>query len=103
MITLDTTSIDSGATDEVYSVERGSRVYVFLNGQALKKCVYCNVSKGVAICLKRDLAGDTIAVTNDGSIIHELVFGAITVEKMDDTEQRSQDSIPIPLPEKPKK
>ena len=102
MITLDITSIDS-SDDEIYSVERGSRVYIFLDGKELKNCVYCNVSKGVAICVKRDLSGSTIAIANDGSIIHELVFGAFTVEKVDDIEQRLQDSIPSPLPEKPKK
>lgn len=77
MITLDTTSLDSGA-DEIYSVERGSKVKVFLNGNELKGCIYCNVSKGVAICVKRDLSG-AMMVAQD-KIVHELIFGDITVE-----------------------
>lgn len=77
MITLDTASLDSG-TDEIYSVERGSKVKVFLNGAELKGCVYCNVSKGVAICVKRDLRGQMM--TAQDKIVHELIFGDITVE-----------------------
>ena len=79
MITLDTASIDSG-TDEIYSVERGSKVKVFLNGDELKGCVYCNVSKGVAICFKRDLRGQVMIAQDE--IVHELVFGGITVEQI---------------------
>lgn len=81
MITLDTTSIDAG-TDEIYSVERGSRVIAFLNGDELKGCVYCNVSKGVAICVKRDLRG-LLMVAND-TIVHELVFGDIAVKQINE-------------------
>lgn len=77
MITLDTTSLDSGA-DEIYSVERGSKVKAFLNGDELKGCVYCNVSKGVAICVKRDLSG--LMMVADGRVVHELVFGDLTVK-----------------------
>lgn len=77
MITLDTTSIDSG-TDEIYSVERGSRVEAFLNGDELKNCVYVNVTKGVAICIKRDLSGKYIIA--DSSFVHELIFGDLTVK-----------------------
>lgn len=77
MITLDTTSLND-SKDEIYSVERGSKVEVFLNGDELKRCIYCNVSKGVAICLKRDLKG-RIVVVND-TPVHELIFGDITVE-----------------------
>lgn len=77
MITLDTTSIDSG-TDEIYSVERGSKVNVFLNGEELQRVVYCNVTKGVAICHKRDLSGNVVIA--DMSIVHELLFGELTVE-----------------------
>lgn len=76
MITLDTTSLDSGS-DEIYSVERGSKIAVFLNGNELKKCVYCNVTKGVAICIKRDLSGGIVVVR--GEIVYELVFGDFTV------------------------
>lgn len=79
MITLDTTSLDSGA-DEIYSVERGSKVKAFLNGDELKGCVYCNVSKGVAICVKRDLSG--LMMVADGRVVHELIFGGITVEQV---------------------
>lgn len=81
MITLDTTSIDSG-TDEIYSVERGSEITAFLNGNELKRCVYCNVTKGVAICVKRDLSGSVIIV-KDG-LVYELVFGDITVKPIKD-------------------
>lgn len=92
MITLDTTSIDSG-TDEIYSVERGSKVKAFLNGDELKGCVYCNVSKGVAICVKRDLRG--MMVVAQDNIVHELIFGEITVEpvayRYDETGKRIGD------------
>lgn len=81
MITLDTTSIDSG-TDEIYSVERGSRVEVFLNGESLNRCIYVNVTKGVAICVKRDLSGSAIIVKD--SIVYELVFGCLTVKPIKD-------------------
>lgn len=81
MITLDTKSIDSG-TDDIYSVERGSRVHVFLNGKELGGCVYCNATKGVAICVKRSLSGKMMIA--DGCIVHELVFGDITVEQVGD-------------------
>lgn len=79
MITLDTTSLDSG-TDEIYSVERGSKVKVFLNGDELKHCIYVNVTKGVAICVKRDLS-DQMMIAQD-KIVHELIFGDITVEQI---------------------
>lgn len=81
MITLDTTSIDSG-TDEIYSVERGSRVEAFLNGHSLKHCIYANVTKGIAICGKRDLSNNIVVY--DGSIVHELVFGDISVKPIED-------------------
>lgn len=80
MITLDTTSIEA-PHDEVYSVERGSRVKVFIDGYELKNCVYCNVSKGVAICVKRDLSGQMMVAQD--KIVHELVFGVVTVKSMD--------------------
>lgn len=79
MITLDATSLDSG-TDEIYSVERGSKVKVFLNGDELKHCTYVNVTKGVAICVKRDLNGYMIAA--QGDIVYELVFGDFTIERV---------------------
>lgn len=79
MVTLDTTSLDSG-TDEIYSVERGSKVKAFLNGDELKGCVYCNVSKGVAICIKRDLSG--LMMIAQDKIVHELIFGDITIEQI---------------------
>ena len=81
MITLDTTSLDSGA-DEIYSVERGSKVKVFLNGNELRGCIYCNVSKGVAICVKRDLRGQMMIAQDE--IVHELVFGDFNVEHIKD-------------------
>ena len=80
MITLDTTSIESG-TDEIYSVERGSMVKVFLNGHALKHCRYANVTKGIAICGKRDLSNHIVVY--DGTIVHEIVFGDITVKPIE--------------------
>lgn len=80
MITLDTTSLDSGA-DEIYSVERGSRVKVFLGDELVRSCVYVNVTKGVAICVKRDLAGAMIVA--GGDVVYELVFGNFTIEKID--------------------
>lgn len=99
MITLDTTSIDI-SDDEIYSVERGSKVYVYVDGKELKRCVYCNVSKGVAICLKRDLSGNEVVVS-DGCIVHELVFGVITVEEVDKVEAESLMQL-RPTPPKPK-
>ena len=77
MITLDTTSISESA-DEIYSVDKGSLVKVFINGAELKGCVYVNVTKGVAICLKRDLSGKFVVA--DGRVVHELVFGEVTVK-----------------------
>lgn len=79
MITLDTTSLDAQG-DEIYSVERGSRVKVFIDGYELNYCVYCNATKGVAICVKRDLSGNMMIAEN--SIVHELVFGNITVKEV---------------------
>lgn len=83
MITLDTTSLDSGS-DEIYSVERGSKVKVFLNGNQLEKCAYCNVTKGVAICFKRKLHGGIVIA--EGRIVHELVFGDFTIEHIREEE-----------------
>lgn len=77
MIKLDTTSIDSGK-DEIYSYERGSKVDVFLDGVEIKRCVYCNVTKGVAIRVKCDLRG--VPIIAEGSLVHELIFGVITVK-----------------------
>lgn len=79
MITLDTTSLND-SKDEIYSVERGSKVKVFLNGDELRGCIYCNVSKGVAICVKRDLRGQMMIAQDE--IVHELIFGGITVEQI---------------------
>lgn len=80
MITLSMAGFDDGG-DEIYSVERGSKVKVFLGDELVKSCVYVNVTKGVAICVKRDLTGAMIVA--DGDIIHELVFGNFTIEKID--------------------
>lgn len=79
MITVDTASLND-SKDEIYSVQRGSRVLVFIDGKELNRCVYCNVSKGVAICLKRDLKGK-IVIAGD-TPVHELIFGDITVEQI---------------------
>ena len=81
MITLSMAGFDDGS-DEIYSVERGSKVKVFLNGDELKYCVYCNVSKGVAICVKRDLRGQMMIAQDE--IVHELVFGDFNVEHIKD-------------------
>lgn len=78
MITLDMSSIESG-TDEIYSYERGSNGVVFIDGKELKGCVYCNVTKGVAIRVKRELSG--LLIVAEGSIVHELVFGEITFKQ----------------------
>lgn len=79
MITLDTTTIET-LGDEIYSVERGSKVIVKTNGKALDNVVYANITKGVAICLKRDLLGNL--VVSQGSVVHELVFGDLTAEPL---------------------
>lgn len=80
MIKLDTTTIET-LGDEIYSVERGSKVKVMLNGKVLEySAVYVNVTKGVAICVKRDLGGN--AVVADGDIVHELVFGDFKVKPL---------------------
>lgn len=81
MITLSMAGFDDGS-DEIYSVERGSKVKVFLNGDELKHCIYCNVSKGVAICVKRDLRGQMMIAQDE--IVHELVFGDFNVEHIKD-------------------
>lgn len=86
MITLDTTSLDSGS-DEIYSVERGSKVKVFLNGNQLEKCVYTNVTKGVAICIKCDISGRIVVVRDD--IVYELVFGDFTIENLNESKPHS--------------
>ena len=80
MITLSVAGFDDGG-DEIYSVERGSKVKVFLGDELVKSCVYVNVTKGVAICVKRDLSGAMMVA--DGDIIHELVFGDFVIEKLD--------------------
>ena len=98
MITLDTTSID-GDTDEIYSVERNSKIAVFLNGNELKKCVYCNVTKGLAICAKQYLGGGVVIA--EGCIVYELVFGAFIIKHIHEEDQLKRSE--IPLPEKPKK
>ncbi|MDP4544108.1 hypothetical protein Q8P09_03320 [Psychrobacter faecalis] len=85
MITLDTASIDS-VSDEIYSVERGSKIKVFLDGDQLEKCVYCNVTKGVAICIKRDISGGIVLVK--GEIVYELVFGDIAIEHINTNEMK---------------
>ncbi|MGO3281529.1 MAG: hypothetical protein ACTIKC_01915 [Psychrobacter sp.] len=90
MITLDTTSIEA-PHDEIYSVERGSKVKVFLNGDEIKGCVYCNVSKGIAICVKRDLSGQMMVAQD--KIVHELVFGVVTVKSMD-TDNAKRETYP---------
>ena len=81
MITLSMAGFDDGS-DEIYSVERGSKVKVFLDGEYVKSCVYCNITRGVAICVKRDLSG-TMMVAQD-KIVHELVFGDFNVEHIKD-------------------
>lgn len=83
MITLSMVGFD-GSSDEIYSVERGSKVKVFLNSDNLKDCIYCNVTRGVAICAKRDLSENTII--GDGCIIYELVFGDFIIESIEDSE-----------------
>jgi len=80
MIKLDITSLND-TNDEIYSVERGSKVRVLLNGELLKGCIYCNVSKGVAICVKRDLSSGMVMVA-ENSIVYELVFGFMNVENV---------------------
>ena len=80
MIIVDIENFDDNG-DDIYSVYRGSRVTAYLDGKELKHCVYCNTTKGFAVCHKRDLSG--MVVIADGSVIHELVFGLITVEQLD--------------------
>lgn len=81
MITLSMTGFDDGG-DEIYSVERGSKVKVFLGDELVKSCVYVNITKGVAICVKRDLRGQMMIAQD--KIVHELIFGDITVEPVID-------------------
>lgn len=70
--------------DEVYSAHLNSRVYVFIDGVELKRCIYCNVTKGFAICIKEDMKGNI--VVSEGNIIHELRFGSIEVQPMKSTQ-----------------
>ena len=78
MITLDTTTL-SQTDDETYSAWKNDQVKLFINGNKLDRCLYCNVTKGFAIVLKTDLNGTPVIV--DDSLVHEIVFGDITVEK----------------------
>lgn len=78
MITLDTTTL-SQTDDETYSAWKNDRVKLIINGNKLDCCLYCNVTKGFAIVLKTDLNGKPVIV--DDSLVHEIVFGDITVEK----------------------
>lgn len=78
MITLDTTTLSQN-DDETYSAWKNDRVKLLINGNKLDRCLYCNVTKGFAIVLKTDLTGKPVIV--DDSLIHEIIFGDITVEK----------------------
>ena len=78
MITLDTTTL-SQTDDETYSAWKNDSVKLFINGNKLKRCLYCNVTKGFAIVVKTDLDGKM--VVHDNNIVHEILFGDITVEK----------------------
>ena len=88
MINLDLTSTESSA-DEIYSVERRSKVRVFLDGGEIKGCVYCNTTKGFAICVKRELSG-ALCIFDD-AIVYEIVFGDLTVVPViDDFEEMAE-------------
>ena len=78
MITLDTTTL-SQTDDETYSAWKNDKVKLLINGDKIRGCLYCNVTKGFAIVLKTDLDGVPVVV--DDSLIHEIIFGDITVEK----------------------
>ncbi|KRU23291.1 hypothetical protein [Psychrobacter piscatorii] len=77
ILTIDTTALDAD-NSESYAAWRGDNVEVQLDGKPLKDCLYCNVDKGVAICVKRDLSGHVIIV--GGDIAHEMRVGEVTVE-----------------------
>lgn len=77
ILTIDTTALDAD-TSESYAAWRGDNVEVQLDGKPLKDCMYCNVDKGIAICVKRDLSGRIVAV--DGDIVHEMRVGTVTVK-----------------------
>ena len=57
-----------------------------MNGNQLERCVYCNITKGVAICIKRDISGRIVVVK--GEIVYELVFGDITIEHINTNEMK---------------
>lgn len=78
MITLDTTTL-SQTDDETYSVWENDHVKLIINGNKIRGCLYCNVTKGFAIVVKTDLDGK--AIVYDDTIVHEIIFGDITVEK----------------------
>ena len=76
ILTIDTTALDADSS-ESYASWRGDKIDIQLDGQPLKDCMYCNVDKGIAICLKRDLSGYvTIA---GGDIVYEIRVGTVTV------------------------
>lgn len=77
LITLDG-SILNEPNDEIYSAEKGDRVDLLLNGKPLTRCIYCNVTKGIAIIIKTDLNGKPIVV--NGDLVHMMVTGEITVK-----------------------
>lgn len=78
MITLDTTTL-SQTDDETYSAWKNDHVKLIINGNKIRGCLYCNVTKGFAIVAKTDLDGK--AIVYDDTIVHEIIFGDITVEK----------------------
>ena len=77
ILTIDTTALDADSS-ESYAAWRGDNVEVQLDGKPLKDCMYCNVDKGIAICVKRNLLGHVIIVADD--IVHEMRVGAVTVK-----------------------
>lgn len=79
LINLDPGSFEM-PNDEVYSVSNNSKGKVFMNGAELECCIYCNVTRGFAVCIKRDLKGKLIV--SDGDIIHNLRFGVMTFEPL---------------------
>lgn len=77
ILTIDTTALDAD-NSESYAAWRGDNVEAQLDGKPLKDCMYCNVDKGIAICVKRNLSGRVIIVADD--IVHEMRVGTVTVK-----------------------
>lgn len=81
ILTIDTAALDADDS-ESYAGWRGDFIEAQLNGKTLKDCMYCNVEKGLAICMKRNLLGHVVIIGDD--IVYEMRVGTVTVKPITD-------------------